>query len=74
MTPARGVRGGVPEAEPALHAADLLLLGALDVEDIAELHDGAVHIALFQKLESGLIIFLGLLCRALAGRKRQTKA
>ena len=51
-----------------------LVMGALDVENVAELHDGAVHVAFFQQLQAGLVIFLGPLGRGLASGKRQAEA
>ena len=48
-----------------------LVMGALDIEDIAELDDGAVRIARGQQIEAGLVIFRRLFFRGFAACQRQ---
>ena len=48
-----------------------LVMGALDIKDIAELDHRAIDIALFQQFQTRLVIFIGLFSRGLAAGKRQ---
>ena len=51
-----------------------LVVIALDVEDVAELHDGAVQIACGHQVETGLVIFGRLLGGGFASGQRQGQA
>jgi len=55
---ARALGLGVAQARLAMRAVQL--------EDIAELHEGAIHIALFQKFQAGLEMALGPLLGGVA--------